>query len=731
MTDYESSKKQDTINSLLAKEQRTVMMIEDSEADRETYRRYLETDAEYHYTFIEAETGEEALDIYQRCQPDIILLDYFLPDTNGLQWLVQWQQLNNKDSLCPVIVLTGQGNENIAVQSIKSGAVDYFVKDKITADKLKLSVKKEIALKNLHREKEDFVNIVQSQSEEIEEINKLLQSQVNQCRISEQLVKNSEAKFRSTFEQAAVGIAHVSPDGKWLMVNQKLCQIVGYSQAELLQTTFQDITYPEDLNSDLIYVNQMLAGEIATYSLEKRYIRLDKSLVWINLTVSLVKNPNGEPEYFISVIEDISDRKTLEMSRKKALQRLSNLHQIDKAILEAKEPTAIAEIAINNIQQWLNCQRISILTFDFPKNSARIVLTKGEGEKSLRQGFEMSLDIWQDLIAKLQNKEQNYLVTNLSQIPHLSSMFLSSNISKLDCLICFPLRAKNKLFGILKLWVEDLSVVTTEELTVVSEISNQIAIAIYQAYLSQEIANHASELEIKVKERTTQLEEINKELKAFSYTISHDLKAPLRAIQGFATALQEDYGDKLDDLGREYTIRLADSAQQMEQLIRDLLAYSSLSRAQIKRQRIDLSSVIAKAIEQLKSDIDRTQAQITIDKPILDMYGNQTVVLQIVYNLLSNAMKFVDSGVQPQIYIATENRGNYVRLRIEDNGIGIEPQHQERIFRVFERLHGHESYPGTGIGLAIVRKAIERLEGRFGIDSTIGQGSCFWIELPC
>ena len=139
---------------------------------------------------------------------------------------------------------------------------------------------------------------------------------------SKTALQKSEKRFRSAFEQAAVGVAHVAPDGTWLRVNQKLCQIVGYSEEQLLQKTFQDITHPEDLDSDLEYVRQMLAGEIQTYSMEKRYIRQDSSIVWINLTVSLVRKDSGEPDYFISVVEDINDRKKTELALEESKQKL-------------------------------------------------------------------------------------------------------------------------------------------------------------------------------------------------------------------------------------------------------------------------------------------------------------------------------------------------------------------------------------------------------------------------
>ena len=192
-------------------------------------------------------------------------------------------------------------------------------------------------------------------------------------------------------------------------------------------------------------------------------------------------------------------------------------------------------------------------------------------------------------------------------------------------------------------------------------------------------------------------------------------------------ALQEDYGDDLDSLGQEYTSRLIFSAQQMTQLIEDLLAYSRLSRAEIELIPIDLMAVVNLAIEQLKPQIEQTQAQITIVKPLSTMMGNKTVLLQIVSNMLSNAIKFVPPEVKPQIRIGIEiidsssDRLDRVRFWIEDNGIGIDAEHHER-------LHGSEAYPGTGIGLAIIKKGMQRLGGRVGVESEPGLGSRFWIE---
>jgi PAS domain S-box-containing protein len=236
-------------------------------------------------------------------------------------------------------------------------------------------------------------------------------------------------------------------------------------------------------------------------------------------------------------------------------------------------------------------------------------------------------------------------------------------------------------------------------------------------------------LERRVEERTAQLEEANKELEAFTYTVSHDLRAPLRGVQGFSEALLEDFGDRLDDTGREYARRVVSAAHRMEDLIQDLLTYSRLSRAQIEAQRVDLGSAVADAWEQIR-EASPAGTRLDVEEPLPKVTGHRPTLVQVLANLLGNAVKFVPPGQTPEVRVRAEDRDGRARLWVEDHGIGIDPGHQERIFNVFERLHGGESYPGTGIGLAIVRKGMERMGGQAGVESQLGKGARFWIELP-
>lgn len=237
-------------------------------------------------------------------------------------------------------------------------------------------------------------------------------------------------------------------------------------------------------------------------------------------------------------------------------------------------------------------------------------------------------------------------------------------------------------------------------------------------------------LERRVEERTRELQDANDALEAFGYSVSHDLRTPLRNMQFLAQALEEDYGDRLDAGGKDFCRRIAAAAQKMDTLISDLLAYSRISRSDLPLGRVDLNGVVAEARSALAETIRTSQAQVTVKGPLPPIFGHRTTLVQVATNLLANAVKFVALGVRPEVCVRAEERDGFVRLWVEDNGIGIASEHKQRIFNVFERLHGEETYPGTGIGLAIVRKGIERTGGRVGVDSQLGRGSRFWVDLP-
>ena len=236
------------------------------------------------------------------------------------------------------------------------------------------------------------------------------------------------------------------------------------------------------------------------------------------------------------------------------------------------------------------------------------------------------------------------------------------------------------------------------------------------------------QLEIRVSERTADLEDVIEQLKMFAYSVSHDLRSPLRSIQGFAEALLEDYVAMLDQTAEDYLQRIVTAAELTNTLIQNLLDYSKLSRTQLQLEPIDLNIVVNQALTQMSEEIREQQAEVRVVNSLPVVLGNSVTTVQILTNLLSNAIKFVAPGIQPKVIISAESNQETFLLWVEDNGIGIKPEYREKIFGVFERLHGIESYPGTGIGLAMVRKGVERMGGQVGVEPKPGGGSRFWVE---
>jgi PAS domain S-box-containing protein len=244
-----------------------------------------------------------------------------------------------------------------------------------------------------------------------------------------------------------------------------------------------------------------------------------------------------------------------------------------------------------------------------------------------------------------------------------------------------------------------------------------------------EISRHAVHLEEVVTERTGRLRETLHELEGFSYSVSHDLRAPLRAMQSFAQFLVDEYSSKLDEKGVHYLNQIMRSATRLDRLIVDVLSYSRILHAPLPMVPVDLERLVHDIIETYPNGQPiRPQIQIIGRLPVV--VGNEALLTQCISNLLSNGAKFVSPGVTPRLEISVEARENStVRVWFKDNGIGIAPENHKRIFRLFERINPITEYDGTGVGLAIVRKAIERMGAQNGFESEVGQGSRFWIQL--
>jgi signal transduction histidine kinase len=246
-----------------------------------------------------------------------------------------------------------------------------------------------------------------------------------------------------------------------------------------------------------------------------------------------------------------------------------------------------------------------------------------------------------------------------------------------------------------------------------------------------QLSIYAKELESKVEERTLHLRESYRSLEGVLYHVAHDLRAPLRATEGLIRLLLQNYSAAFDAAGRDYGQRIAGAAKRMDELIRDLLEYGRVAQIEAPMSATELEPHVNTVVSQLAEVVKAKSAKVEIDRPLPAVWAHPTLLDQVLRNLLDNALKFVRPGFTPEIHLWACEKNDKVEISLEDNCIDIGPQNQERIFRIFERLDQENGPPGTGIGLAIVSKAMERMNGSVGVQPLPGKGNRFWLELPC
>ncbi|MGB8212589.1 MAG: PAS domain S-box protein [Anaerolineales bacterium] len=300
-----------------------------------------------------------------------------------------------------------------------------------------------------------------------------------------------------------------------------------------------------------------------------------------------------------------------------------------------------------------------------------------------------------------------------------------------------PIQQTGQIIGALTVYAGEPHLFDAEEEALLVKIGQAISFAldglIHEAQRKQaeaELKQLNSELELRVLERTAQLESANKELESFSYSVSHDLRAPLRAISGFSEIIARRHRASLNEEGQHYIDNIVQASGRMGHLIDDLLTYARLGRAGARHEPVSLASLVSEISRNMQAHLDQIHGTLTIAEGLPTVTGDQTLLSQVFTNLLENAIKYHKPGLPPQVSLTYYNQDKYVVFKVSDNGIGIPPEYQEKIFIMFQRLHSEEEYPGTGVGLATVRKSVTLLRGSVWVESKVGEGSTFFVRLP-
>jgi PAS domain S-box-containing protein len=499
--------------------------------------------------------------------------------------------------------------------------------------------------------------------------------------------KAAEEKLRMlqmAVEQSIDGIAVADMGGIIQFVNEAWAQMHGLSVTEPLGRHLSIFHTDEQMQGDVIPFNEQVKNKGAHQG-EVGHVKRDGTTFPTWMTTTILKDEENNPIGLIGIARDITDRMKRAEEKEKLIAAKA-AEEKTRAIIDAiPDSVCIVDLDLNVVDV----------------NKAMEDLFESPREKLLSlTAYDLTTEA--DMAGALKAVE-DLLKTGAQQTLELTGAFG---------------KAKGRPFWMTMALLDEGKGEPTAIVTATRDITER-------KRLEDKLAQHVDEL----KRVNRKLADANNELEAFVYSVSHDLRAPLRAMEGFSQALLQDYAKELDPAGRDFARRIVAAARRMDKLIQDLLDYSHLGKSDMYMRSVYLDVTVREVQMRLEAEIREKKARITIEEQLPLVIAHNATLLRVLENLLSNAIKFVGPGTHPRVRIRAEERNGCVRLWVEDNGIGIAPEHHERIFRIFERLHGIEAYPGTGIGLAIVRRAVERMGGRVGLESAPGQGSKFWVEL--
>ncbi|HEX7221531.1 MAG TPA: MASE4 domain-containing protein [Burkholderiales bacterium] len=401
-------------------------------------------------------------------------------------------------------------------------------------------------------------------------------------------------------------------------------------------------------------------------------------------------------------------------------ERLRILHELDRAVAAEQPPEAIAAAVIRPLRELLGVPRAIVNQFDLAAGQVEWVAAAGR-RRTHGRGVRYSIALMGDVEALRRGEPQRVDVQGLPDSPERTAL-LESDVK---VYMVVPMRAGGELFGALSFGAPG-DAFTPEQMRITEEVATQLAIAMRQARLLAQVRNHAAELETTVRRRTEALQAANKELEGFSYSVSHDLRAPLRAVDGYARMLEEDYAGRLDEEGRRLLSVVRQASARMGQLIDDLLQFSRLGRQEPAKQPVDMAGLAREVAAELGNG---GSAAIEIGE-LPRATADRALMRQVWANLVGNALKYSGKRADARIEIGGERNGRENVYWVRDNGVGFDMRYVDKLFGVFQRLHRADEFEGTGVGLAIVQRVVGRHGGRVWAEGKPGDGACFHFALP-
>ncbi len=543
---------------------------------------------------------------------------------------------------------------------------------------------------------------------------------ISDRKFSSDALRESEARYRT--------LARNFPNGAVMLFDQDLRYTVadgaglihvGLNREILEGHTIHQIFTEETVRILEPYYRAVLKGRTEVFELEMG----EKTLQFYAVPI---RDETGEITSGMVMTQDITDRKLALEALHERANFLLRLNEITRFALETDDASSYIQHITDLMASMFSADNCMLTTWD-PENEKTIPIASSGSLRDTYKTMEVQpggLTLTQSVLAK----GEPLIVPDLHR-----SDFIDRKLAKqfsLKSVLVLPLIGGGQKLGAMLLGYNSDHEFIESEITEASQVADQVALGLFKQKLLDEIQKSNLELENRVTERTADLEAKNKELETFTYSVSHDLKAPLRGIEGYSKLLMEDHAEQLDEEGLVFLNTIRSATNQMSRLIEDLLSYSRLERRSLTNDKVNITEMVANLIYERKRDLQHRNVRVINQIPDEWVVIDQQAMNQALRNLFDNAIKFARTDVTPEIIFSLTIKPDVDILAIRDNGIGFEMKYNDKIFDIFQRLHLADDYPGTGIGLALVKKAMQRMNGRVWAESEPGKGSTFYLEFP-
>ncbi len=544
-------------------------------------------------------------------------------------------------------------------------------------------------------------------------------------------------------------------------VGPEIEELIGYTSEEMSAMSLDDLhehVHPDDRQRTAERIEQVLRD--GRGMLEYRFRSKDGEYRWLADSISMFADEEGPPLYYVGIVRDVTGRKRIEDTLQQQSERLEaaiaearNEKSRLVAVMEALEKSrfrfellsktaslllvspdpegSVNEICLE-VMAHLGCQVFFNFLADEKTGRLRLNACSGIAEEEARKIEWLDYGV---AVCGCVARDKTPIVAN----DILNSSDIRTELVKsygVRAYACHPILNQGRLIGTISFGAKNRSFFSSDDITLMRTITDQVAVAVEQARLIKELRNSRDHLEDRVRERTAELEAKNQELQEFSYVASHDLQEPLRKIVTFGDILANSAGDSLDDESRDCINRMQKSAGMMRVLLDSLLRYSRVTTKPAPFEKTDLKESVKAALSNLEVTIKEKDALVEVcELPVIEVDPVQ--MIQLFQNIAANALKFCSEEYSPRVKIYSlppepdnGDEDKMHRICVEDNGIGFDERYLDKIFFPFQRLHGKIKYQGVGMGLAICKKIMDRHGGKITAKSAVDKGTTFIITLP-